>query len=319
MDSIQEALKPVDRVEVTTLIDNYADALLESTDVVERAPHHEGEVIPDDTLLGEHGLCLMVTVHEKGGKHSILFDAGYSKVGVLHNLEMLKLDLGEIESLVVSHRHMDHTAGLYALLDRIAQPIDLVVHPEAFLYERYLRLKDGRMIRFPKILSREKLEAYSVTVRESEGPLLIAGKGIAVTGRVERTTAFEKGMTNAFMEKDGRMEQDPVADDQALIIHLKGRGLVVISGCSHAGIINTITYARKITGIEKVYAVLGGFHLTGPAYEPIIGDTIAALKEMAPGVIVPMHCTGWNAIKHFSEAFPESFLLNSVGSKFVLS
>ncbi|MFH1487477.1 MAG: MBL fold metallo-hydrolase [Pseudomonadota bacterium] len=224
MGRIKDALKPVDCVEVTTLIDNYADALLESTDIVTRAQNHEGEVIPEDTLLAEHGLCLMVTVHENGGRHSIFFDAGYTKVGVLHNLDMLKLELNEIEGLVVSHRHMDHTAGLYALLDRIAHPVDLVVHPEAFLYERYRRMKDGKLIRFPKILSREKLAAYDVTIRESEAPLLIAGEGIAVTGRVERTTAFEKGMQNALVEKDGRMEQDPVADDQALIIHLRGKG-----------------------------------------------------------------------------------------------
>ena len=313
-----DSLKPVDRVEVMTLMDNYADALLPGTDIVTRAPNHEGEVIPEDTLLAEHGLCMLVSVYQDGEKHSILFDAGYTKVGTLHNIDMLSIDLNEIEALVLSHRHMDHNAGLYALLDRISRPIPVVAHPEAFLFGRYLRLKDGRMIRFPEILSRKKLASYGIGVLESKGPILIAGDRIAVTGEVERTTAFEKGLPHAFVEKDGKMEKDPIWDDQALVIHLKGRGLVVISGCSHAGIINTVLYSRKLTGVEKVYAVLGGFHLTGPVFEPIIGDTIDAFKALAPEVIVPMHCTGWTAINRFAEAFPETFILNSVGSTFTL-
>ena len=318
MSRIKDSLQAVDRVEVMTLIDNYADALLPGTDIVTRAPNHEGEVIPEDTLLAEHGLCMLVSVYQDGEKHSILFDAGYTKVGTLHNIDMLNIDLNEIEALVLSHRHMDHNAGLYALLDRISRPIPVVVHPEAFLFDRYLRLKDGRIIRFPEILSREKLASYGIEVLESKGPILLAGDRIAVTGEVERTTAFEKGLPDALVEKDGKMEKDPIWDDQALIIHLKGRGLVIISGCSHAGIINTVLYSRKLTGVEKVYAVLGGFHLTGPVFEPIIGDTIDAFKTLAPEVIVPMHCTGWTAINRFAEAFPETFILNSVGSTFTL-
>jgi 7,8-dihydropterin-6-yl-methyl-4-(beta-D-ribofuranosyl)aminobenzene 5'-phosphate synthase len=107
--------------------------------------------------------------------------------------------------------------------------------------------------------------------------------------------------------------------DQALVINLKGKGLVVVSGCAHAGIINTVLYAKKITGVEDVHAVVGGFHLSGPIFEPIIEKTIEAFKEMDLKLIVPMHCTGWKAIQRFSEAFPDSFVLNSVGSAFSLS
>jgi 7,8-dihydropterin-6-yl-methyl-4-(beta-D-ribofuranosyl)aminobenzene 5'-phosphate synthase len=310
------SLKPVDRIEVVVVMDNYADALLPSSEIVTRAPHAEGDVIPEDTLLAEHGLCLMVNVYENGVQQSILFDAGYTKVGTLHNMGILGIDPGKIGTLVISHRHMDHTAGLYALLDRMSAPVSIVVHPEAFLYDRYVSMPDGRKVRFPKIMSREKLAPYEVEIVESENPLLIAGDRIAVTGEIERTTAFEKGMPNAFVEKNGVMEKDPVADDQALAVHLKEKGLVVISGCSHSGIINTVRYAVKLTGVEKVHAVLGGFHLTGPAYEAIIEDTISALKEMSPEVIVPMHCTGWSAINRFAEAFPSCFILNSVGSTF---
>jgi len=142
---------------------------------------------------------------------------------------------------------------------------------------------------------------------------------VLVTGEVERITAFEKGLPNALYERNGKIEKDPISDDQAIVINLKGKGLVIISGCSHAGIINTVLFAKKITGVEKIHGILGGFHLTGPFFEQIIEETISELRSMEPQVIVPMHCTGWKAIQRFSEEFPSSFILNSVGSMFTLS
>lgn len=318
MSNQLDGLKSVDRVEITTIIDNYSDSLLKGSEIVTRGPHVIGDTISGDTMVAEHGLCLMVSVYCNGEKQSILFDAGYSKIGVLHNLEYLGIDLADIDTVVVSHRHMDHTAGIYALLERMPGQVSLVVHPEAFLADRYLRREDGKLVRFPRILAEDKLADYDVNILNSESPLLIKGDRIGVTGEVERTTSFETGMPNAFVERDGRMEKDPVLDDQALVVHLEGRGLVVISGCSHAGIVNTILHAMKLTGVQRLHAVLGGFHLGGPAYEPIVGDTISALKDMSPEVIVPMHCTGWSSIHKFAEAFPSSFILNSVGSKYTL-
>lgn len=319
MDNEMNGLKAVDRIEVTTIIDNYADALLPSTDIVKRAPHVVGGAVSGDTLVAEHGLCLLVSVYQGNDKTSILFDAGYSKIGVLHNVEQLEIDLNDIDTMVISHRHLDHTAGLYALLERLSRPISMVIHPEAFLSDRYLKQSDGSIVQFPNILSKDKLKEYGVNILESEGPSLIAGDCIAVTGEVARTTAFEKGMPNALVEKNGEMEKDPVSDDQALFLHLRDKGLVVISGCSHSGIINTVRYSMKLSGVDKVYAVMGGFHLTGPVYAPIVPDTVSALKEMAPEVIVPMHCTGWTSMHKFAEAFPSAFILNSVGSTFIFS
>jgi 7,8-dihydropterin-6-yl-methyl-4-(beta-D-ribofuranosyl)aminobenzene 5'-phosphate synthase len=120
------------------------------------------------------------------------------------------------------------------------------------------------------------------------------------------------------MEKNGELVKDPISDDMGMVINLKGKGLVVISGCSHAGIINTTLHAMHMTGVNTVYAVLGGFHLSGPIFEPIIEQTIVELKKIRPQVLVPMHCTGWNAIQRFSEEFPTAFALNSVGTKFEL-
>ena len=312
-------LKEVNRVEILTLIDNYVDVLLESTDIVTRPPLSKGKQIPTDTLLAEHGLSLLVTVYQDKNKHSIILDAGYTEVGLMHNLEGLEVDLGSIEAVVLSHGHMDHTGALYAILDTMPRQMPLVVHPHAFLSHRYFKIDNNRKLRFPQTLIRSKLKDLGVEILDRKKPTLLADDTILVTGEVERVTSFEKGMPNAIMEQDGKLVKDPIADDQSLVILLKGKGLVVISGCAHSGIINTILCSRNLTGAEKVHAVLGGFHLSGSAFEPIIGETVLELKKFSPEVLVPMHCTGWKAIQRFSNEFPASFILNSVGSHFVLS
>lgn len=318
MNKSSVSLRPVDRVEILTVIDNYVDVLLTNTEVITRPPLSQTGTIPVDTLLAEHGLSLLVTVYDGEKAHTVMFDTGYTSVGVPHNLDLLGVDLARIEALVLSHGHMDHTGSLYAVLDRIPRTIPLVVHPGAFDAPRYFGLADGRKLLFPQTLIREDLEKRNVELVESETPTSLAHDRIMVTGQVERVTSFEKGLPNAVLERDGKIENDPIADDQALVINLKGKGLVVISGCSHAGIINTVFYARKLTGVEQVHAVMGGFHLSGPFFEKIIEKTIEEIREISPRYLVPMHCTGWKAIQRMSREFPEQFILNSVGSTITL-
>ncbi|HTZ39767.1 MAG TPA: MBL fold metallo-hydrolase [Syntrophales bacterium] len=313
------SLREVDRIEVLTLMDNYVDILLGNTKVVRRANHAGGGEIFSDTLVGEHGLSLLVTVHEGSNGHSILFDTGYSALGVPHNIEQLGSDLKKIEAIVLSHGHMDHLGALNVLLEKMPGPMPVLVHPHAFASPRYVTRKDGGKDRFPIMLDRREIENRGGAIKETTEPTLICESMILVSGEVERTTTFEKGMPHAVVEKNGKLEKDPILDDQALFLLLKGKGLVVIGGCSHAGIVNTVLYGKKVTGVRIVHAILGGFHLAGPLFEPIIGDTIDALKAMAPEVIVPMHCTGWNAIRRLSDAFPSAFVLSSVGSTYTLS
>ena len=138
-------------------------------------------------------------------------------------------------------------------------------------------------------------------------------------GELERTTEFEHGLVlhQAFL--NGEWQPDPlVQDDQALVANLHGKGLVVITGCGHAGLINTVRYARKLTGIDRVYAVIGGFHLGTPVFEPIIPPTVEALREFAPEVVVPTHCTGWRATHALAAAFPDAFVPGSVGTRYLL-
>jgi 7,8-dihydropterin-6-yl-methyl-4-(beta-D-ribofuranosyl)aminobenzene 5'-phosphate synthase len=312
-------LKAVDRVEILTLIDNYIDVLLPSTDVVTRPPLSIEGKVKGDTFLAEHGLSLLVTVCQGEDKHTILLDTGYTKVGVLHNMEQMGIDVKEIETIVLSHGHMDHTGTLNTILDKIPGRIPLVVHPGAFVYPRYTRQPDGSKNIWPRTLVRDDLEQKNAEIVESETPTLIADDMIMVTGTVERITEFEKGMPNALVEKDGEIVKDPIIDDQALVIKLNEKGLVVITGCAHAGVINTVMFAQKTTGEQKIHAVLGGFHLTGPFFEKIHDETFEELKKFDLDVISPMHCTGRKAIQRISEEFPSGFVLNSVGSKMTLS
>jgi len=313
------SLKTVDRVEITTLIDNYVDLLLPSSDIIVRPPLAKEGKINADTLLAEHGLSLLVTVYQGEDKHTILFDTGYTKVGVLHNMEQLGVNIGEIEAIVLSHGHMDHTGTLYGILDKISRTIPLVLHPGIFRHPRYTRRPDGVKSIWPRTVVKSDLEGKNVDIIESETPVCLADDMIMVTGEVERTTPFEKGMPNALMEQNGELVHDPILDDQSIAMKLKGKGLVVVSGCAHAGIINTLMFTQKTTGEQKIHAVLGGFHLSGPFFEKFHDPTVAALKKIDPDVLMPMHCTGWKAIQRFQKEFPESFVLNSVGSKVMLS
>ncbi|MBW2193367.1 MAG: MBL fold metallo-hydrolase, partial [Deltaproteobacteria bacterium] len=280
MDTLPVSLKAAERVEITTLIDNYIDLLLPPTDIITRPPLAKGGNILADTLLAEHGLSLLVTVYNGEKKSTILFDTGYTRVGVPHNMERLGINAEDIEAIVISHGHMDHTGSLHPILDKIPGRIPLVLHPDAFIYPRFTATPDGDKRQWPQTLVKDDLLQKNVELVESKTPTLIAGDRIMVTGAVEGTTEFEKGMPTALVEKDGKMEKDPFTEDQAIVVKLKNKGLVVISGCAHAGIVNTVKFARKTTGENNVHAVLGGFHLSGPFFEKIHDDTIQELKKM---------------------------------------
>jgi len=318
METTPIALKEVDRLEIISLMDNYVDLLLGDTEIAKRPPLSDTDELPKDTLHAEHGLSLLVKVQSGSESHTLLLDTGYSEAGVLHNMKILGVDSDSIEAIVISHAHMDHNGSLLPLLDRIPRKPEIVIHPFAFHYPRFLKDSEGKKTYFPKVLIKEELEERQSNLLINDGPTLIANDMAAVTGGVERNTEFEKGMPNVFVEINGQTEHDSIEDDQALVIKLKGRGLVVISGCSHSGIINTLLFAQKITCHEKIYGVLGGFHLTGHLPKHIIDKTLEELKKLNPKVIVPMHCTGWNSIKRIESGFPNAFVLNSVGTKYTL-
>lgn len=316
MNTEHDALPLVaaDQVEILVVMDNFVDLLLPGDERVERVSLAEGEQIPRDTLVAEHGLSLFISVRGGGQQASLLMDAGYSQLGVPHNLDRLGVDLSGVEAVVLSHGHMDHFGALPEVLRRVGRPVPLVVHPTAFAGPRYLIPPASPRLCFPG-LERAALEAAGAQIVEAVEPYLAPSGLWAATGQVERTTSFEQGLPIAFREEGGELKPDPLEDDQGVVIHLKDKGLVVISGCAHAGIVNTVRHAQRITGVERVHAVLGGFHLGGILFEGIIEPTVEALKELSPQVVVPMHCSGRKATEAMAQAFPQAFVLSSVGSR----
>ena len=310
------ALGLAEKIEVVTLIDNYVDVLIPSHQKVVREPHYRnGTVAPP--LVAEHGLSLLVRVFQNGHAHTLLLDAGWSETGVQYNMAELGIPVSEIEGIILSHGHMDHHGGLKALLRQRTAPVPVITHPDVFLKNRYIVSSQGDKIAFP-LLDKDSLKRLGAQVIDNKEPYFLVSDLVLVSGEIERITDFEKGLPNAYVEKDGKIERDRILDDQALIVHLKNKGLVIITGCSHAGIINTIYYAQKITGVLSVHAVIGGFHLSGASFEPIIGKTLEQLKAIDPEIICPMHCTGWQATKKIAEHMPSQFVLSSVGTTMTL-
>lgn len=310
-------LLEADAAQVLVIMDNYIDLLLPGNQRVRRPGLAKNGVIPSDTLLAEHGLSLLISVRRGADSTQVLLDAGYSQVGVPHNLDMLGVSLEGVEAVVLSHGHMDHFGSLPEVLRRVGRPVPLVVHPEAMAGNRYRKNPQGVIDRFPPLPAQE-LDAAGAILTWAKEPYVAPSGLWAASGGVDRTTDFEKGMPGALKDTGSGMEPDPLADDMAIILNLKDKGLAVISGCAHAGIINTVRHAMEITGQDKVHAVIGGFHLSGAAFEPIIGRTVEELKAWRPEVVMPMHCTGRKAQAALEKALGQAFVVASVGTKLSL-
>jgi len=304
-------VKPADRVEVTVLVDNYLDIFVPpATPADHRLPFN-----PCRHILAEHGFSCLVRVFTGTKEHAILLDTGLSKECMAWNARQLGIDLTAIEAVVLSHGHFDHTGGLSSVFCGAGRQLPLVLHPDAFFRRRFNTPKGP--VELPQIDAVELKKAGADTLLRSE-PSTLAFGHLLVTGEIERKTAFETGMPGMEMFAGGSWKPDPIRDDQALVINVKEKGLVIVSGCAHAGIINTVEYATKCTGVDRVHAVLGGFHLTGPAFAARIQPTIDAMKNLDPAYVVPMHCTGWDAINRFMAAMPGRCILNTVGTTYVL-
>ncbi len=312
------ALEPIDSLEVTVLVENTMDVLMPGRASVTRAPI-QNETFERAPLLAEHGFAVLVTASKNGHRDTILYDAGLGQDTIIHNMDVLGIDAADIRAIVLSHGHTDHHGGLLRVLQRLGKRnIPLVLHPDVWRDRKGVFPGGGELHLPPP--SRADLEREGARVLERRDPSLLLDNSLLVTGQVERTTDFEKGMaTHMARSEGGEWEPDPwLWDDQALIANVKGQGLVVLSGCSHAGIINILRYARKLTGVDEVHAVAGGLHLSGAAYDPIIPSTVDALAAIAPAIIMPGHCTGWKAMHTIAQRMPDAYVNPCVGTRLVL-
>ena len=310
-------LKEVEKVEITCLVDNNVDVLLPNTEVARRPVLTRNWY--EKPLIAEHGFCAALTLHIEGAKHRLLLDSGLDALAASHNADVLSLDLSNCESLISSHGHIDHAGGLLNLRKKMntVQTIPLVLHEDAFR-NRLVKFQDGRAVDLPAP-DRSLLTNAGYEIIEKHSPSLWIEDRVLITGEIPRTNKFEKGFPNHYSEiEEGKMEADPlIKDDQAIILTVKDKGLVVITGCGHAGIINTLNYATELTGEDRIFSVLGGMHLSGGLFEPIIPTTLQELEKLKPKFVVPCHCSGLKAMTEIARKMPSAFIQNSVGTNYV--
>jgi 7,8-dihydropterin-6-yl-methyl-4-(beta-D-ribofuranosyl)aminobenzene 5'-phosphate synthase len=312
---------------VTVLVDNRADMLAKSTDSVEHWT--------EQPLLAEHGFAALIELPDAGVR--ILWDTGFAPGTLLENARRMGVDLSALDAIVLSHGHSDHTGGMTAVLEamsRLREPrtwssevdlqaadiwaqerrLPLVTHPAAFREGWFLDEDDrwhGPMLPLP----RATWEELGARVYCSEEPHRLA-PGCWTTGYVPRTSFESAGRLSRYYYREGeRLIGSEVDDDQALILNLEGKGLVIVSGCAHAGIVNTVTHAQAITGVERVHAVIGGLHLAR-AEAGEIEQTVQAFKAWAPALVAPSHCTGFGAINRFASEMPGAFVHGLVGTTY---
>lgn len=313
-------IRELDRIEILTLQDNYIDLTTrDNNDIVQRAIALNQEFKIANSLLAEHGFSAVVTGVTGEESHSLLFDFGFSEHGAAFNAETLNLDLSNIESMALSHGHMDHSGGLLKMSALVGKSgIPLVLHPLAYKEPRFVRVSEDLRVEMPA-LTREKTNEADVSVIESDKPYALLGESILFLGQIPRVTPFEQVPEGFKYVENGVEKHDEIEDDTAIVGNLKGKGLVVLTGCAHAGVVNTVKYAQEVTGVDKVHAVMGGFHLNGVDEEAVLQPTIEALMEINPDIIVPTHCTGRDAIMMIENMMPDAFILNMVGTKLTFS
>ena len=249
-------------------------------------------------LTAKHGLSFFIELKAGRDTTNLLMDTGPSADVVLQNARKLDVDLKKVDSIVLSHGHYDHTGGLLGVLKHIGKKVPVIAHPEALEPKFAARKKRLKKAGIPFRVS--ELERSSGILTLKRGPTSIA-PGVLVSGEIERASPLEEVKGFKTMKR-GKLVEDYMPDDQALFVVVKGKGLVVVTGCVHAGLINTIKQAQRVAGSSGVHAVVGGFHLAG-ASAGRINATIEELQKAGVKVVMPCHCTGKRAIAKFSKVF----------------
>jgi 7,8-dihydropterin-6-yl-methyl-4-(beta-D-ribofuranosyl)aminobenzene 5'-phosphate synthase len=260
-------------------------------------------------FLGEWGLSILMETDEQ----NILFDTGQS-ISASHNADLLGIDLGNIDRIVLSHGHYDHTGGLRQILRRMRKEIEIIAHPDIWAV-KYSR-REGQEDKYIGIpFHRQTLESLGARFNLTTEPITITDS-IMTTGEVPMVTDYEEIEPYLVVKQDDGFIPDKLLDDQAIIINTEP-GLVVILGCAHRGIINTLYHAQRLTGVKTIHTVLGGCHLMD-ASEERVRLTIAVLKELGVQRLGVSHCTGLPASVTMAQQFGDKFFFNNTGTRFSL-
>jgi 7,8-dihydropterin-6-yl-methyl-4-(beta-D-ribofuranosyl)aminobenzene 5'-phosphate synthase len=302
----------IDRLTLTIVTDNYYDALRPDPPIGKRF-----RTFPGASIHAEHGFaCHLETVID-GKSHFFMFDYGVDPRGIINNMALLGIDPGMIDAFGLSHGHFDHWSGLLAILGRARPGIRLYVGEEVFARRFSRRPGSDDLIDLGR-LEEEAIARLGIAEIVEAREAVEVIPGCYLTGKIERVTDYEQGSPNLIIQKGATFEQDHFPGEQAVVCNVAGKGLVILSGCAHAGIVNTVRHAQYLTKIEKVHAVIGGFHLINAAPERI-EKTISDIKQIAPDYIIPAHCTGFEAIAHLTTAMPRQCILNTAGTRYEFS
>jgi 7,8-dihydropterin-6-yl-methyl-4-(beta-D-ribofuranosyl)aminobenzene 5'-phosphate synthase len=330
----------VDRLVVTSIVDGTYNCVVPArrfgTVEVQRA-----NLPRPPSLVAEHGLAFQLVSTRGDQQRQILLDFGLTGQALFNNLGLLHIDVREADALVLSQGHGDHYGGLLALASATPSWAEhrtrLYAGGEDTFCRRWTVTPDGHPTRTEQLV-RSEVEAHGLRVVLAKEPMIVADHAL-LSGQIPRVTSYETGLPNARLEvgapdsecgvaahlspsqtaaRARALVPDSFLGEVAVIYVVKGRGLVVVSSCGHAGIVNTVLHARQVTGVEHVHAVIGGWHLAD-ATDDIIACTVAAFEEFQPDYFVPMHCTGFSIMARLERSMPGRVIEPSVGTQVILS
>jgi 7,8-dihydropterin-6-yl-methyl-4-(beta-D-ribofuranosyl)aminobenzene 5'-phosphate synthase len=306
----------VDSLEIQSVVDNFYDTFQANTTLATRWAVTNQTDIEGIRVQAEMGLGYVVTATVNGVKHKILFDFGLSKEVYENNANHLGLDISDAEALVLSHQHQDHWGGVdYALDQTKGSRAPFYVGGEDAFAHNYVITPTAHVDLGQ--LDRNTVSQHHRPINIVTTPTLIAGSGL-LTGTIPKTDAYEVVPPSLQQQNpDGTISPASMSHELAIVFNVRGRGLVVLAACAHRGMINTTRYAQQITGINTVYAIIGGFHLT-TSPQAAIDATVADLALIAPTFIAPMHCVGNRAQLAFQKSFPAAYVHPSVGTRYIV-
>lgn len=328
--ALSTALVPLDALEVNVLVDNVTDSLSSvPSDVTNEVPllMKNGSLkmaAGEYRCCAHHGLSLVITAVSGTARRTLIFDAGPEAYTVTRNGALLGIPFGEARAVVLSHGHWDHAGGLTEAIRLVVAangglPVECHVNPGMFVPRGTLR-HGGECLPQKPVPDPGELAAAGARVVNEAAARLVLDDCFYLSGEIPRVTHYEKGLPGHMKRApDGRgWDPDPwIMDERYLAVHVRDKGAVVFTACSHAGVVNVLTDARRVFGDVPLHAVMGGFHLSGGYVEDIIDDTVNDMRGFGLKRIVPAHCTGWRAVNHLARTFGEDVIVPSaVGRRF---